>query len=196
MSSGMLRTEAARVFAHHRGDRLTVVTMQAVEPWNALGQADSRNFNVTGCMGSAASIGLGLAIARPYDQVLVIDGDGSLMMQLGSCISIGEHSPRNLVHAVFANGIYETSGGQKVPGRDTADLCAIALASGYRHARRFSSLEELDAELDSVLSQDGPTFVEVLVAGPGIVEPTDASEPARKPVQVENMRLAFQPDAP
>jgi phosphonopyruvate decarboxylase len=77
---------------------------------------DSRNFNVVGCMGSAAAVALGLAIARPHERVLALDGDGSLLMQLGSLVSVGECAPRNLYHVVFENGIYETSGGNRCRG--------------------------------------------------------------------------------
>ena len=59
MSAGLLRTQAVAILARVRNDMLSVVTMQAVEPWNAQGQANNRNFNVVGCMGSAASIGKG-----------------------------------------------------------------------------------------------------------------------------------------
>jgi thiamine pyrophosphate-dependent acetolactate synthase large subunit-like protein len=116
MAEQLLRTEAVAALARARGDMLTLVTMQAVDPWNALGQADSRNFNVVGCMGSAAAVALGLAIARPHERVLALDGDGSLLMQLGSLVSVGECAPRNLYHVVFENGIYETSGGNRCRG--------------------------------------------------------------------------------
>jgi sulfopyruvate decarboxylase subunit beta len=192
MTASLLRTEAVEILARVRGDMLSVVTMQAVEPWNALGQADARNFNVTGCMGSAASIGLGLAISRPDDRVLVIDGDGSLLMQLASLPSIAEQQPTNLYHVVMENGMYETSGGQRLPGGRVGELSAIALASGYRHARRFITVDELTAGLESALHLDGPVFVSIVITGPGVVAPaTSGIKPANKPTQIENMRLAF-----
>jgi phosphonopyruvate decarboxylase len=193
MTASLLRTEAVEALAGARSDMLSVVTMQAVAPWNALDQADSRNFNVTGCMGSAASIGLGLAIARPDDRVLVIDGDGSLLMQLASLPSIAEQQPANLYHVVMENGIYETSGGQSLPGGRVGDLSAIALASGYRHARRFASVDELTEGLDAALHLEGPVFVSLAITGPGVVSSAPANKPANKPTQIENMRLAFAP---
>ncbi|MGI5144471.1 MULTISPECIES: thiamine pyrophosphate-dependent enzyme [unclassified Streptomyces] len=187
----MLRTEAAQLLASVRSDMLSIVTMQAVEPWNALGQADSRNFNVTGCMGSAAAIALGLALAQPKERVLVIDGDGSLLMQLASLVSVSEQRPRNLYHVVFENGIYETSGGQSVPGRHVTDLCAIASASGYRHAQRFSTAAQLEEGIEASLRLDGPVFISVTICGPGVVATTDHPSPANKPTQVQNMRTAL-----
>ena len=188
--TSLLRTDAVAALARARGDMLTLVTMQAVEPWNALGQADSRNFNVVGCMGSAGSIGLGLALARPRDRVLVLDGDGSLLMQLGTLVSVGDRQPVNLYHAVFENGIYETSGGQPVPGRGRADLVELALAAGYRHARRFSSTEELDAGIDGALREPGPVFLSLAIAGPGTISAAAPSVP-NKAAQASNMRAAL-----
>lgn len=190
MTSPLLRTDAVATLARARGDMLTLVTMQAVDPWNALCQADDRNFNVVGCMGSAGSIGLGLALARPRDRVLVLDGDGSLLMQLGTLASVGDRQPANLYHAVFENGIYETSGGQSVPGRGKADLARLALAAGYRHAVRFSTLEELDAGIDGALQEPGPVFLSLIIAGPGTISAPAGPVPT-KATQIENMRSAL-----
>jgi sulfopyruvate decarboxylase subunit beta len=187
--SGLLRTEAVAALAAARGDMLSVVTMQAVEPWNALGEADERNVNVVGCMGSAGAVGLGLAIARPYERVLVLDGDGSLLMQLGTMVSIGDHRPENLYHVVFENGIYETSGGQAVPGRESADLRAIARASGYRHDAGFESLAQLEAGLPTALRTPGPVFISLVISGPGQVANPVAVP--NKATQIENMRSAL-----
>lgn len=193
MTGRLLRTEAVAALARARGDMLTLVTMQAVDPWNTLGQADSRNFNVVGCMGSAGSIGLGLALARPRDRVLVLDGDGSLLMQLGTLTSVGDHQPANLYHAVFENGIYETSGGQSVPGRGKADLLRLALAAGYRHARRFSTPEELDEDIGAALQEPGPVFLSLVIAGPGSI-PVPVPPVPNKATQIENMRIALSGD--
>jgi len=190
----LLRTDAVAGLARARGDMLTLVTMQAVEPWNALGQADSRNFNVVGCMGSAGSIGLGLAIARPRDRVLVLDGDGSLLMQLGTLASVGDRQPGNLYHAVFENGTYETSGGQSVPGRGRADLVKLALAAGYRHAWRFSTPEELAAGIDGALRDTGPVFLSLVIAGPGTI-PAPIPPVLNKAAQIESMRVALSGDS-
>jgi thiamine pyrophosphate-dependent acetolactate synthase large subunit-like protein len=143
-------------------------------------------------MGSGGAIGLGLALARPDERVLVIDGDASLLLRLGSLVSIAELRPASLVHVVFENGIYETSGGQGVPGRQVADLASIALARGYRHARRFSAAEHLRAEAWSALRLDGPVLVSLDISGPGRgVLPPDFVQPPRADAQVQNMRDAL-----
>lgn len=187
MTGGLVRTAALEVLATYRGAMLSVVTMQAVDPWIALGQADDRNFNVVGCMGSAASIGLGLALARPTERVLVIDGDGSILMQLGSLVTVGDRQPSNLYHAVMENGTYETSGGQPVPGRDAADLCAIALGSGYKRAVRCSSTQEMVDLLPGYLEQPGPTLISLRITSPGALPADVAITAADKPTQIRNM---------
>ena len=166
MTSGMLRTVAVDRLARARGDMLSVVTMQAVHPWIVNGQLDCRNINVTGSMGSAGAIALGLALAQPGERVLVLDGDGSLLMQLGSLVSIASQLPRNLYHVVLENGTYETSGGQDVPGRGVSDLCEIARASGYAHVERYGSVSEMD-QLPQLFQTPGPVFLSLLIAGPG-----------------------------
>jgi thiamine pyrophosphate-dependent acetolactate synthase large subunit-like protein len=189
MTRTLLRTEAVEVLARARGTMLSVVTMQAVAPWNALGQADERNFNVVGCMGSAGAVGLGLALAQPGERVLVLDGDGSLLMQLATLVSVADRQPRNLHHVVFENGIYETSGGQKVPGHATANLPEIALASGYRYAVRFASVAEMDDGLEAALRQPGPGLISLIITAPGTV--VSAPSVPNKATQIENMRLAL-----
>lgn len=192
MSTGMLRTEAAEILAAARGEMLSVVTMQAIRPWKALGQSDARNFYVQGAMGSAAAVGLGLALARPDERVLIIDGDGSLLMQLGSLVSIAGQQPANLVHVVFENGIYETSGGQSVPGRHVADLASIALDSGYRQALRFATAQDLRAQAWSALRLDGPVFLALDISGPGEAPlPPGFVQPPGADVQIQNMRDAL-----
>jgi phosphonopyruvate decarboxylase len=178
----MLRTEALAALAKYRGDMISVPTMRAVEPWEALGQADRRTYNVMGCMGAASSIGLGIALARPDERVLVIDGDGSLLMQLGSLVSIATQRPKNLWHVVMENGVYETSGSQSVPGSGRADICAIALASGYPQAFRFESTEAIDAELPACLELDGPVLLALRVTGPGVVTWPEGRVPNPKKV--------------
>jgi phosphonopyruvate decarboxylase len=193
MSEGMTRADAVAALAELRGDMLSVVTMQAMAPWNRLGQADARNFNVVASMGSAAAVGLGLALARPDERVLVIDGDGSLLMQLGSLVSVASLGVANFYHVVMENGTYETSGGQPVPGRQVADLAEIARASGYRHALRLDSVADLRAKMPGWLRFDGPVFVGLRISGPGEL-PAGAATRVRiadKPAQIENMRLAL-----
>ena len=117
------------------------------------------NYVATGAMGQASSHGLGLALANPERKVFVFDGDGSLLMNLGTLATIGEASPTNLFHFVFANGTYEVNGEHPIPGGKTIGFEKIAQACGYRQTFKVSSLVKLEKLLPDLFTKKGPTFV-------------------------------------
>ena len=126
----MTRLEATRVIVELAGDAPIVASLG--HPAYDLFAAGDRpqNFYTWGSMGLASSIGLGLALARPDVRVFVLDGDGSLLMNLGSLATIGLLRPANLVLVVMDNEEYATTGGQKTPTAHGADLEAAARAMG------------------------------------------------------------------
>jgi sulfopyruvate decarboxylase subunit beta len=113
-------------------------------------------------MGLASSHGLGLALGRPDKRVLVLDGDGSLLMNLGSLVSIAAAAPKNLIHFVCHNGTYEANGGHPIPN-PSLDFAAMARASGYAEAYDFSELAAFEQQVGHVLSEDGPVFATLRV---------------------------------
>ena len=90
--------------------------------------------------------------------MIVLDGDGSLLMNLGSLVTIAAAAPANLIHFVCENGVYEANGSHPIPGRDKVDFAAMARAAGYRHTFTFSDLAMFVAELPRVMQLQGPTF--------------------------------------
>src|SRR5439155_25023525 len=122
--------------------------------------------------------GLGLALARPDRRVLVFDGDGSLLMQLGSLATVAGAAPRNLVHFLFKNGVYHTSGAQEIPGGCGVDFVQMAKGAGYRAASAIGEPGELMRRLPMLLKVEGPIFVE-LHKGPA--ESTPVVEVQRTP---------------
>lgn len=154
----MTRIEAIRLLAKHRGSRISVATMQSIAPWHDADQATAMHIDASGCMGSASSIGLGLAIGCPHIPVLVLDGDGSLLMQLGSLVTVASLGPQNFYHFVFGNGVYQSTGNQALPGKGKADYCALASAAGYRQIQSIHQADELDQQLPGILSASGPSF--------------------------------------
>ena len=159
----MRRRDVIGVIARHRQGVVSVATMQSVHQWHDAGQADELNLDATGCMGSASSIGLGLAMGRPDRKVLVLDGDGSLLMQLGTLVTIAGIAPPNLYHFVFVNGLYESTGNQPIPNQGVVDFCGIATSSGYPAVHRFDDLRALDDALSSILDAPGPTLIELAI---------------------------------
>lgn len=127
------------------------------------------NFYMLGSMGLASTIALGLAIARPHRRVVVLDGDGNLLMGLGHLAMIGERGPENLCHLVLDNHAYESTGGQRAIS-DRVALDRLAAAAGYRHVDRVTTAGRLPAAVDEAFAAPGPSFLLVEVEGGNLAE--------------------------
>src|SRR5437764_15141452 len=138
--------EILRAIAAARGDAICVPTMTTSPAWRSLAP-DDLSIGCVGFMGGASSLGLGLALAMPRRRVIVFDGDGSLLMQLGSLATIAGAAPRNLLHLLFKNGVYHTSGSQEIPGGLTVDFVTMARGAGYRDALAIDEVAELRRRL-------------------------------------------------
>jgi phosphonopyruvate decarboxylase len=111
------------------------------------GLADRPNqFYMVGSMGCASSLGLGLARARPDRRVVVIDGDGAVLMRMGALATVGHERPANLVHILLDNGVHDSTGAQATVSH-AVDLAGVAAACGYPRVRRVAALDDLGAEL-------------------------------------------------
>ncbi len=157
----MQSIEAVRAFAAIRTDEVVVTTMTSIFQWDDIVGDDPLHLPLIGSMGKAADLALGVAIARPDVRVWCIDGDGSLLMNLGVMASIVTAKPKNLVHAVLANGAYNITGGQPIPAATTLDFAMTARAAGYPVTTTIDDLDALRAQLPSLVRQDGPVFVAI-----------------------------------
>ena len=151
--------EAIRTINDNRGDAIVVATMTPTRYWKRVSDRPELDLPVYGGMGKASSVGLGLALARPDKSVMVLDGDGSLLMNLGTLVTIAGQAPANLAHFVFEDGVYFTTGGQPLPGAGTFDLVAIAKGAGISDSFEFDDLEDFATELPGLLDRPGPVFV-------------------------------------
>jgi thiamine pyrophosphate-dependent acetolactate synthase large subunit-like protein len=148
----------------NRGDAL-VVTGLGSPTYDAFAVADSPlNFYLWGAMGSASMVGLGLANAQADRRVVVITGDGEMLMGLGSLATIGVQRPRNLAVVVIDNGLYAETGMQRTHTAHGVDLAGIARASGFAAAETVRTQAELDALERSLYAAPGPLFAAVKVA--------------------------------
>jgi phosphonopyruvate decarboxylase len=161
----MLREEIIRHIVKVSGEDPIVSTTgkasrELFEIREANHQSHKYDFLTVGSMGHSSSIALGVAVNKPDRKIWCIDGDGAVLMHMGSMAVIGANSPKNLVHVVINNSAHETVGGQPtVAGK--IDLVAIAKACGYKNAVSVDSFDSLDKALLSAKSAEELTFIEV-----------------------------------
>jgi len=158
----MQRPDVLRAMAEQREGKVVVATMTALDAFRALSPSEL-NMSCVGFMGGASTLGLGIALAQPERKVMILDGDGSLLMQLGSLATIVGAAPPNYYHFLFHNGVYEVSGSQAIPAEGKIDFAGMARAAGYRSAHRFDDLEDLRTGLAGILDEEGPVFVELAI---------------------------------
>ena len=151
--------EAVKAISRERDDAIVVSTMSPNRCWEAVTENPNLDLPIFGAMGKASSVALGLALARPEKKVLVLDGDGGLLMNLGSLVTIAGQEPENLVHFLFEDGVYFTTGGQPVPGAGRVSLAGMAKDAGFRHSHEFDNLEDFASELPAIMKEPGPVFV-------------------------------------
>ena len=138
-----------------------------------------QNWYMLGSMGLVFPIALGVALAQPKRRVFGLEGDGSLLMQLGTLSTIATLAPKNLTMVVMDNGIYQITGAQPTPAAATADLVAIAQASGLANSTWAADEEDFERLIDQSLAADGPMLIGVRIDDkPGI------GTTKRDPVQI------------
>lgn len=126
----------------------------------ANGQSHKYDFLTVGSMGHSSSIALGVALNKPDTKIWCIDGDGAVLMHMGSMAVIGSNAPENMIHVVINNGAHETVGGMPTVAADI-DLVAIAKACGYPSAVSVDSFETLDVELENAKLRNKLSLIEV-----------------------------------
>jgi len=145
-------------------DGLLVVAGLGSTAWDCTAAGDhDLTFPLWGAMGQAAMMGLGLALAQPQRRVLVITGDGEMLMGLGSLATIGVQRPTNLSVVVIDNGRYGETGMQETHTAHGVDLAAVARAAGFADARTVRAASELAALRAAIHAHPGPNFAAVKV---------------------------------
>ena len=157
------RRAVVKALLRDRGDLLVVAGLGA-PAWDCTAAGDHPlTFPLWGAMGSAATIGLGLALAQPKRRVLVITGDGEMLMGIGALATIGVQQPRNLSIVVLDNEHYGETGMQKTHTAHGVDLATIAIASGFREGSIVTASNQIAAMRRAVYDGRGPLLFQVKV---------------------------------
>ena len=138
-----------------------------------------QNFYMLGSMGLAFPIALGVALAQPDRRVFALEGDGSLLMQLGALSTIASLKPKNLIMVVMDNGIYQITGAQPTPAASVADIVAIAVGSGLSNSAWAADEEDFERLVEAAMSATEPSLIAVRIDDkPGV------GTTRRDPVQI------------
>lgn len=147
--------------------------------WNA--GRRPQNFYMLGSMGLTAPIALGVALAQPKRRVFALEGDGSILMQLGSLATVAAVNPRNLTIIVWDNGLYQITGSQPTATAAAADVVEIARGAGITQSAWASDEEDFERLVERALNGDGPWFIAARIDGKA---PT--AQTPREPVRIKD----------
>src|SRR5262245_27447590 len=160
----MSQRDARAVGAAHRGGKVVMPTMGAISLWPAMSDQPLDFAYMPSSMGQGPALGLGLALARPQPGVVVLCGDGSLLMNLGCLVTVAQY-PANLWLVLLDNGLYEITGGQLVAGSGRTDYAGLARSAGLQRVYTFDALADWQAKAADVFPGDGPVFVWLKLEG-------------------------------
>lgn len=142
--------------AARRQDEVIITCMSTAKPWEKLSDTEFDFASVDSAMGHAADLALGIAIAQPEKRVITLNGDGSMLMCLGTFVTIAQRPCSNYAMVIFENGTYEVTGNQSVPGSTIVDYETIAKASGIEKTYTVDSESDFESRLSQVFEQPGP----------------------------------------
>ena len=185
---------ALQTLVELRGDHHIVVTNQVSSRlWPTLSDHPlDLNYNPS-AMGGAIPLGLGLAIAQPNYEIIVISGDGSLLMNLGCLVTVVDSGVKNLSIVLLDNGQYEVTRGQKTPGHNgPTDYAGLARASGFSHVHQFVDTSDWQREAAVSLSGPGPRFVWLNIRP----QPGDYGKSVGRPIQQQMADLGQRVGVP
>ena len=165
------RDDGLRILARYVPDDIVVAVYSTAFDWVQI-RPHALNYFAVGAMGLASSHGLGLALGRPDRRVIVLDGDGSLLMNLGSLATIANAAPKNFFHFVCENGTYEANGDHPIPGRGRLSFAGIAREAGYAETHEFADIAAFEQQIAGVLKGTGPVLIDLKLV-PGAESPRD-----------------------
>ena len=160
----MTQQQALEVVVPLRGDRVVVTTMSAAGIWPRLSDSPLDFAYIPSAMGHAPGLGLGLALAHPGRGVIVVNGDGCMLMNLGSLVTLAGQAA-DVYLLILDNGLYEVTGGQPYAGAGHVDFAQLARGAGIQHVYAFDTLATWQAGAKEALRSPGPVVIWLKVEG-------------------------------
>jgi sulfopyruvate decarboxylase subunit beta len=155
---------ALATFASYRTNEIVVTTMGATREWSRISKSPFDFHYLPSAMGHAPMIALGLALAQPQREVIVLNGDGSLLMSLGCLVTIAASRAKNFTMILLDNGVYEVTGGQQTAAMHAdIDYAEVARGAGIHSVAVLSDLEIWKQSLPGTLTAEGPRFISLRV---------------------------------
>jgi sulfopyruvate decarboxylase subunit beta len=184
----MTQQEALQVLAKHRGERIVVTTMSATGIWPDLSDTPLDFNYIPSAMGQAPALGLGLALAQPGRGVIVVNGDGCMLMSLGSLVTLAGN-PADVFLLILDNELYEVTGGQPTAGAGRTDFAALARGAGIARVYAFDTLQGWQDGASAALTGSGPVVIWLKVEG----RLGQKTPRARRPMaeQIQRLRQAL-----
>lgn len=170
----LTKDQLLRPLAAIRTNEVVVTCMSVTRPWGRISNHDLDFASADSAMGHTADLALGIALARPSRRVICLNGDGSMLMSLGTLVTIAGSGAKNLILFVLENGTYEITGNQSIPGAGRVDFPGLARAAGFPRVYSFNEDVGYEVTLPEILGADGPVFVGVGVE-PGSEGPISRS---------------------
>ena len=183
------RAEATQAVVKRINDETLVVASLGFAKYDLFQAKDRpRNFYMWNSMGMGASMALGMALARPANRVVALQGDGDLLMNLGTLATEANQNPKNLIHVVWDNRMYAITGKQPTATAGKADLAAIAIGSGFDKDKvtRVETLSAFEKAFDRAWAGEGPWFIHALITDD---EPPKA-RPPKSPTFIKHRFMA------
>ncbi len=162
----LVKEECLQLIASQRTDEIVVATMGMSVPWAKISTHPLDYASVGSAMGHAADFALGIALAKPDKRVVVLNGDGSMLMCLGTLATITSLAkpPANYLLFVCDNGTYEVTGNQPVPRNADFSWVTIAKGTGFEQVYEFDDIDILETDLPKIWNEPGPVFVNLRIA--------------------------------
>jgi len=189
----MTLREALEILAHHRGQRIVIATMSSASVWPSLSDTPLDFIYVPSAMGQGPSLAHGLALAQPERGVIVLNGDGCMLMNLGCLVTLAEH-PANVYLLIIDNGLYEVTGGQPTPGAGRIDFAALARAVGIARVYSYDNASAWRAGAAEALTGPGPVVIWLKVEGRLGQSAPKAPRPMAE--QIQRLRQAITGQVP